>query len=105
MVWSGSLWYPVIAHFVNNATVVSFILYASAGWVDLDLERFGSDTTALAGYISIVVCTVMMLVVKKQFDTPIPAARAKYVSTQARRSRTIIKASSFISEGSSIPLS
>ncbi|ODT55918.1 MAG: hypothetical protein BGP01_13685 [Paludibacter sp. 47-17] len=77
MVWSGSLWYPVIAHFVNNATVVSFYFMHQQGWVDLDLERFGSDTTALAGYISIVVCTVMMLVVKKQFDTPTPGGEGE----------------------------
>lgn len=72
MLWSGSLWYPVIAHFVNNATVVSFYFMEQRGWVSLDLENFGSATTAIAGYISIVVCVVMMLVVKKQFSVTIP---------------------------------
>jgi hypothetical protein len=72
MVWSGSLWYPIIAHFVNNATVVTFFFMQQRGWVDLDLEKFGSETTAVAGYISIVVCVVMMLVVKKQVQSPVP---------------------------------
>lgn len=72
MVWSGSLWYPILAHFVNNATVVTFYFLQQRGWVDLDLETFGSETTATAGYISIVVCVVMMLVVKNQIENQVP---------------------------------
>lgn len=53
MVWSGSLWYPVIAHFINNATVVLFYFADQKGWIHFDLENFGGRETAIAGYISI----------------------------------------------------
>lgn len=67
MVWSGSLWYPVIAHFVNNATVVVFYFSEQQGWNSIDLEKFGSETTAFAGYISIAVCSLLLFVLKKHF--------------------------------------
>ncbi len=66
MVWSGSLWYPVLAHFVNNATVVVFYFLEQRGLITLDLEHFGSEATAYAGYAGIVICSIMLVVVKKQ---------------------------------------
>jgi len=60
LVWSGSLWYPMVAHFVNNATVVLFYFAERKGWISFDLENFGSRGTAVAGYISIVLVSVLL---------------------------------------------
>lgn len=74
MVWSGSLWYPVLAHFVNNATVVVFYFLEQRALVTVDLESFGSKATAYAGYLSIVVCSLMMMIVKKRLEAGYPKA-------------------------------
>ncbi len=60
LVWSGSLWYPIVAHFVNNATVVFFYYADQRGWIHFDLESFGGRETAFAGYISIVAVSLLL---------------------------------------------
>ena len=67
MVWSGSLWYPIVAHFVNNATVVVVVFAERKGWINFDLETFGSAGTAAAGYLSIVVATLLLLLFRNLF--------------------------------------
>ncbi len=66
LVWSGSLWYPVIAHFVNNATVVLFYFADKKGWIHFDLENFGGRETAIAGYISIVLVSFLLWMYRRK---------------------------------------
>jgi len=40
-VWSGSLWLPVIAHFVNNASAVVVYFFYFKGVTDRPVEQFG----------------------------------------------------------------
>jgi len=42
-VWSGSLWVPIFVHFLNNAMAVVISFLDQRGWVDTDLETFGSS--------------------------------------------------------------
>ncbi len=42
LVWSGSLWYPVIAHFTNNALAVVYYYLAAEGRVGRELEEVGA---------------------------------------------------------------
>ncbi|MDX9748982.1 MAG: type II CAAX endopeptidase family protein [Paludibacter sp.] len=65
LVWSGSLWYPIVAHFVNNATVVFFYYADQRGWIHFDLENFGGRETAIAGYISIVAVSLLLWVYRR----------------------------------------
>lgn len=65
LVWSGSLWYPIVAHFVNNATVVFFYFADQRGWIHFDLENFGGRETAIAGYVSIVVVSFLLWVYRR----------------------------------------
>jgi membrane protease YdiL (CAAX protease family) len=47
LVWSGSLWLPVIAHFFNNASAVIFIFLYNRGSTSIDPDKIGieeSDT-------------------------------------------------------------
>ncbi len=67
LVWSGSLWYPIIAHFVNNATVVVFVFAEKKGWINFDLESIGSNKTVVAGYLSIFVVLALVFVFRRQF--------------------------------------
>jgi membrane protease YdiL (CAAX protease family) len=42
-VWSGSLWVPVIVHFLNNAMAVVIAFLDNKGIITTDLETFGSS--------------------------------------------------------------
>jgi membrane protease YdiL (CAAX protease family) len=67
LVWSGSLWYPIVAHFVNNATVVVFVFADSKGWVNFDIEAIGSKPMGVVGYLSIGAVLALLLFFRKQF--------------------------------------
>jgi uncharacterized protein len=53
--WSGTLWLPIIAHFVNNATAVLAYYFADKGIIGSDLENIGtsSDGTSYLVLISL----------------------------------------------------
>lgn len=42
MVFSGNIWYPVLAHFVNNATALVFYHFYELGEIDMDLDDIGT---------------------------------------------------------------
>ena len=62
--WTGSLWVPMLMHFVNNcaAVVVAFVAYnyLEKGSVEL-LDRIGTDETILLGVSSICIVLIMMV--------------------------------------------
>lgn len=43
-IWSGSLWIPILAHFVNNALAVLVVFLNNKGLLIYDLESFGNFT-------------------------------------------------------------
>ncbi|TKG90174.1 CPBP family intramembrane metalloprotease [Puteibacter caeruleilacunae] len=42
LVWSGSIWLPIIAHFFNNSSAVVFYYYYNKGITNLDPELIGT---------------------------------------------------------------
>lgn len=53
LVWSGSLWFPIIAHFVNNSVaVIAYYLY-NDGTITVDPDKIGTGSEyQIAGIIS-----------------------------------------------------
>jgi hypothetical protein len=43
--WSGSLWLPVLAHFVNNVTAVIVAFLSATGAGDFDFNTFGTSSS------------------------------------------------------------
>ncbi len=43
LVWSGSIWLPVTAHFINNAFAVSFYYFGNSEEVIQEAESFGTE--------------------------------------------------------------
>jgi len=66
-VWSGTLWVPVITHFINNASavVVAYLFYK--GRIDTDVESFGS-TDSVVLVIGSVMLTVLLLFVVYRYE-------------------------------------
>ena len=81
MVWSGTIWIPMLMHFVNNAAaVILYYISNHAGW-DMDkVDAIGTNNTLWLGIVSIVLTIVGIYMF--------------------RRSTTIRSASSRISSGS-----
>ncbi len=42
LVWSGSLWLPILAHFINNASAVLVYYFYNRGAIDTPAEDFGT---------------------------------------------------------------
>ena len=80
LVWTGSLWTPILMHFTNNAAaVVLYFISLRAGWDMKQIDAIGTNNTLWLG----VVCMVITIVGIYAF----------------RRSTTISNASSRISNG------
>lgn len=56
LIWSGNLWLPIIAHFINNATaVVAYYLYNN-GKINMDPDSIGVNSEyGIAAIISVIV--------------------------------------------------
>lgn len=62
--WSGSLWYPMIAHFTNNAMAVALAYGIQHGSIQADIENAGIDNGTLAAF-SLLFCTMLLYVFKQ----------------------------------------
>jgi uncharacterized protein len=62
-VWSGSLWVPVIVHFLNNAMAVVLSFINKRGMISSDLESFGSseNTFIIAGSLGLMIFAMTMI--------------------------------------------
>ncbi len=60
-VWSGSVWLPMLAHFINNASAVVVFYLVDKGAIEVPVEEFGAvENTALL-WISIVLTAVLLV--------------------------------------------
>jgi len=60
LVWSGTIWFPVFAHFMNNAVVVTLFYLINKGTISKEVEVFGASwgdipvtitATAICGWL------------------------------------------------------
>lgn len=62
LVWSGSIWVPVLAHFFNNAAGVIGLYFINKGTIDSSIEDIGSGAEHLPIAIVSFVLTGLLLV-------------------------------------------
>ena len=65
--WSGNLWYPIIAHFTNNAMAVVLAFGIQNGYIRPEIEQAGLNNMGLAAF-SLLFC-FMLLYLFKQHQT------------------------------------
>lgn len=58
--WSGSLWLPIFAHFLNNAVAVTISFLYDQGMISTPLEEFGTSDSPLLVISSTVVTMVVL---------------------------------------------
>lgn len=59
-VWSGSLWLPIIAHFINNSSAVVVYFLVNRGAIDVSVDDFGSVQSPELLVISIVLSLALL---------------------------------------------
>ena len=60
LVWSGSLWLPILVHFINNATIVMMTYFGSENGTLETLENLGKAETWGYGIASALISSVMI---------------------------------------------
>lgn len=63
LIWSGNLWLPIIAHFINNATaVIAYYLYNN-GKIQIDPDTIGTNSEyGFAAIISLIVVVILFTI-------------------------------------------
>lgn len=57
--WSGNLWYPIIAHFTNNALSVVVAYGIQQGQINPEIEELGLESGTLASF-SLIFCMMLL---------------------------------------------
>lgn len=70
LVWSKSLWLPVVAHFVNNALVVIVFYFRFNGYVLPDFDSVGTGSTLWLGLLSLAFCIGIIPLFYKYLSKP-----------------------------------
>jgi uncharacterized protein len=66
LVWSGSMWLPIIAHFFNNAFAVIAMYLIDRGIINPDLEEIGAgDESYYAAFLSLGIVILLILLIRK----------------------------------------
>jgi hypothetical protein len=66
LVWSGSMWLPIIAHFINNAVAVIGIYLIDKNLLTPEIEEYGSTSDSYhIAVFSILLVAVFMLMLKR----------------------------------------
>jgi membrane protease YdiL (CAAX protease family) len=66
--WSGNLWYPIIAHFTNNAMAVGLAYGIQHGSIRSEIESAGIGNATMAA-LSILFCLMLLYVFKKHQES------------------------------------
>lgn len=74
LIWSGSMWLPMWAHFINNATAVIFYYFTKNGYHLPNLDAIGTGDTLWLGVLSGFIAIGGVFLMKKQLNASINKA-------------------------------
>lgn len=66
LVWSGSIWVPIMAHFINNALAVVFYYLHSNGYTDVNIDTIGIKETLYLSVLSFILTFALVVVLKRR---------------------------------------
>jgi hypothetical protein len=64
--WTGSLWIPIFAHFIQNGMVVVVTYLGQRGIIGGDYENFGASESILVILASLVISSVILFIIRKR---------------------------------------
>jgi hypothetical protein len=68
LIWSRTMWLPIAAHFVNNATAVIYYFYYQRGLVHQDIDTLGADKGSQNILIISILFLIMLITVIRQYE-------------------------------------
>jgi uncharacterized protein len=60
-IWTGNIWVPVMAHFINNASSVIIEFLSLRGTISTNADDFGKTDNLAIIIASVVICAVLMI--------------------------------------------
>ena len=67
LVWSGSMWLPILGHFFNNAFAVIALYFVNKGAIDPAVEEYGSTSDSYyAAIFSMLIVALLLWQIKRQ---------------------------------------
>jgi len=67
LVWGGSMWLPIIAHFLNNALAVIAMFMIDKNMLNPEVEEIGSSNGSYyLAAISLLLVVIFMWMIKRQ---------------------------------------
>ncbi len=79
LIWSGSLWLPIVGHFVNNAGAVIFYYLFQQGYSSVDPDKIGTESDFGSVALSLVLTTALLVVLYRRSQTgKIQNAKSEY---------------------------
>ena len=85
LVWTGTMWVPILAHFVNNTMGVLGYYFINKGVISKDIDEFGTGTEQIPLVmlsLSLVGVLLFLIYRSDQFKTKMPMSQ---VDSQASR--------------------
>ncbi len=71
LIWTGSLWVPIFAHFVNNATAVTFYYFTNKELLPENIDQI--DSSKITWWISLALFSILIFQLfytrKRQFES------------------------------------
>ena len=64
--WSGSLWIPVVAHFINNFSALMVAFLSAREIISVDMETFGTSQNVLVILLSTILTAIMVWLIFRQ---------------------------------------
>jgi membrane protease YdiL (CAAX protease family) len=61
LVWTGSIWVPVLAHFINNAIAVTYYFLLNRGLISEELNTIGSDKDSILYALSSSIFLILIM--------------------------------------------
>ena len=72
LAWSGSLWLPIFAHFVNNAGAVVFMYLFQKGVTDIDPDKVGTESDWMEVIVSVVLSILLFELLRRRNNKGLP---------------------------------
>jgi hypothetical protein len=66
LAWSGTLWLPIIAHFINNAAAVILTYMFKQQMISVDADKIGTENDYTALLLSAVITTAILWTIYKR---------------------------------------
>ena len=66
LVWSGNLWLPILAHFINNAAAIVFTYLFQHGFTAINPDEVGKENDFIALGVSLIITVFLFLMLQRR---------------------------------------